>query len=326
MSNSPLTIWCNSQLSSTAQTLLEDGTKAHQLLFAPSLASSNLAVAPPDPALAGADIAFGQPDAQSVIANTRIRWVHLTTAGYTRYDNEEVREAVRGRGAMLTNSSGVYAEPCAQHAVAFMLAQARQLPQALDEQRTSRGWPSLELRARSRLLNGQRVVMLSFGAIARRIAELLAPFEMNLSAVRRTRVGDEAVDIVAPSELPDQLAAADHVINILPDNPSTRGFVNSEILKQIKPGAVFYNIGRGTTVDQSALLTALRSGRLGAAYLDVTDPEPLPADHPLWTAPNCFITPHTAGGFAGEDDALVRHFLANLGRFVQGAELVNRVI
>ena len=94
----------------------------------------------------------------------------------------------------------------------------------------------------------------------------------------------------------------------------------------MKRGAVFYNIGRGTTVDQDALGEALRSGQLRAAYLDVTDPEPLPPEHPLWTTPNCVITPHTAGGHADEWVRLVKHFLVNLRRHEAGQPLLDRVI
>ena len=90
-------------------------------------------------------------------------------------------------------------------------------------------------------------------------------------------------------------------------------------------GAIFYNVGRGTTVDQEALLDALQSGALGAAYLDVCTPEPLPPDHPLWSAPNCHVTPHSAGGHAGESERLIRHFTENLRRFAEGAALVDRV-
>ena len=94
----------------------------------------------------------------------------------------------------------------------------------------------------------------------------------------------------------------------------------------MKRGAIFYNIGRGGTVDQGALLDALKSGRVRCAYLDVTDPEPLPPEHPLWAQPNCFITPHTAGGAVDEFDRLAQHFLANLRAFEAGATLTNRVI
>ena len=94
----------------------------------------------------------------------------------------------------------------------------------------------------------------------------------------------------------------------------------------VRPGAIFYNVGRGGTVDQHALLGALESGKLGAAYLDVTVPEPLPADHPLWTAPRCYITPHTAGGHSDEHERFVAHFIENLQRYTAGEPLLDRVI
>ena len=94
----------------------------------------------------------------------------------------------------------------------------------------------------------------------------------------------------------------------------------------MKPGARFYNVGRGSTVDQAALLAALQSGRLGSAYLDVLDPEPLPPDHPLWTTQNCFITPHTAGGHHDQDERIVDHFLTNLDAFQRGAPMVDRIV
>jgi phosphoglycerate dehydrogenase-like enzyme len=116
------------------------------------------------------------------------------------------------------------------------------------------------------------------------------------------------------------------VVNILPDSPATRGFFDSDRFSQFKPGAVFYNIGRGTTVHQEALLKALRSERLHAAWLDVTEPEPLPDSHPLRSERNCFITPHLAGGHQNEAGTLVRHFLANLNRFLRGEPLLDRVM
>jgi len=94
----------------------------------------------------------------------------------------------------------------------------------------------------------------------------------------------------------------------------------------MKQGAILYNIGRGSTVDQDALAGSLRANHLGAAWLDVTDPEPLPEGHPLLTLPNCFITPHTAGGHHNEAETLVRHFLGNFQQFVQNKPLSNRIM
>jgi phosphoglycerate dehydrogenase-like enzyme len=142
-----------------------------------------------------------------------------------------------------------------------------------------------------------------------------------LYALRRHERGDEKVAIISEEELHSFLPEADHVVNLLPESPSTRGFMNRERFAQMQPGAHYYNIGRGANTDQEALLEVLHSGHLGGAYLDVTSPEPLPPEHPLWSAPNCFITPHSAGGHANEDWRLVMHFLGNLSRFDKGEKL-----
>ena len=324
--NTPLTIWCNAQYSDSVMGELLAGVPPHRLVFSQVRNKLNLAAGAPDPALEQADVAFGQPDPDQVIRLPRLKWVHLTTAGYTRYDTDAVRVALRSRGGMLTNSSSVYDEPCAQHALAMMLALSRQLPQCWSEQAATRSWKAAEHRMRCHLLEKQTALLVGFGAIARRLAELLAPFHMNLQAVRRTIRGDELVSTFAFDRLADLLSQADHVINVLPSNPSTEGIFDSALFARMKPTALFYNIGRGTTVDQVALQKALEEGRLGGAYLDVTDPEPLPPEHPLWRLPNCWITPHTAGGHADEFERLVRHFLGNLRRFTSGEAVLDRVI
>lgn len=273
-----------------------------------------------------AEVLFGQPTVGMIIDDPSVRWVHLDSAGYDRYDTDEFRRAAVERGLAVTNSSSVYNEPCAQHAAAMILSLARKLPYALKTQLEENAWPMMQLRKESYLLNGRKVVILGYGAIARKLAGLLRPFGVEISALRRTPVGDEEVEIFTSSELSDRLAAADDVVNILPANSSTRRFVDREMIARIKPGATFLNIGRGGTVDQEALIDALKSGLIAAAYLDVTDPEPLPADHPLWSAPNCFITPHTAGGSVDERPRLIDHFLRNLDRYLAGEQLLDRII
>jgi len=320
-----LTIWCNATLGEPALKLLRAEIVPHRLVFSSAPAVTVLDVGRPDPSLASADVAFGQPDPDSLIQAQRIRWVHITSAGFTRYDRDDLRLALRRRGAFLTNSSHVFDEPCAQHALAMILALERQLPQALANQRGERSWPIAELRASSRLLNGQTVLLLSFGAIAKRLAQLLALFHVRLIAVRRKPDPFPDVDVVAVEALDRVLPMADHVVNILPENSQTVGSIHAGRFALMKRGAYFYNIGRGPTIDQDALIAALKSGHLGAAFLDVTVPEPLPPGHPLWTAPRCFITPHTAGGHADEEIRLVRHFLANLQAYTRREPLVNRI-
>jgi phosphoglycerate dehydrogenase-like enzyme len=321
-----LTIWTNAQFPAEAAERLAQGVAPHRLVHAAQQNTLNLAAGRPDPLLAESDVAFGQPDAAQIVTLNQLRWVHLTSAGYTAYDRDDVRGPLQARGAHLTTSSFVYDEPCAQHALAMMLALARQLPAALLTQQQTRAWPQVELRAQSRLLNGQTALLLGFGAIAERLAAMLAPFDMKLIGVRRQVKGTEPIPTVALDRLEDYLPRADHVVNLLPGNATTLKLMNAQRIGLMKPGALFYNIGRGATVDQDALLAALASGRLAAAYLDVTDPEPLPPAHPLWTAPNCWITPHTAGGADVEMLRLVEHFLTNLKRFTAGEPLLNQVI
>lgn len=321
-----LTIWSNALFSDAVMRRLAEGTRQHKLVLAANANASVLAAGTADPALAEADIAFGQPDPTQCTKLPRLRWVEVTTGGYTRYDTPDFKESFRARGAMFSNTSTVFADPCAQHALAMMLALSRLLLASYRDQLTDHSWHYEHRRYDARLLNGQTVLMLGFGAIGRRLAELLAPFHLNLIAVRRQTHSERGVRIISEESVSSALATADHVVNVLPENASTRNYVNARRLAWMKPGARFYNVGRGTTVDQGALLEALQSGRLGAAYLDVFDPEPLAPEHPLWTAPNCYISPHTAGGHHDQDERIVEHFLQNLEFFQRGQPLVDRIV
>ncbi len=323
---SQLTIWCNTKFAPSILNPLRASVAPHRLVMASSPESSNLAGSARDPALADADVAFGQPDPDQVLELPRIKWVHLTTAGYTRYDNELFKTGLRSRGGALTNSSGVYNEPCAQHILAMMLSLARQLPTALLDQHGPRAWQYLPIRSASHLLLGQTAILYGYGAIARRLVELLQPFRMNLIGVRRKVRGDELIRVVTNDEADALLGQADHVINVLPASDATEHFFDAPRMARIKPASIYYSVGRGSTTDQDALRAALERKQLAAAYLDVTTPEPLPPEDPLWKTPNCFITPHTAGGHTTEFERLADHFLTNLKRFEAGETLVDRVI
>ncbi|MDC0677670.1 NAD(P)-dependent oxidoreductase [Sorangium atrum] len=313
-------------LPAEAARSLSEGVAPHALELAAARSAKNLAVVEPDPLVLGAEVVFGQPHPDDVCAAPRLRWVHLSTAGYARYDVAAVRAALAARGAALTTSSGVYADPCAEHALAFLLSASRRLPECLENQLGPRGWPDASVRSRSALLRGRRVLLLGFGAIGRRLAELLAPFDVDLRVLRARPRGGEPFRVVVREELGDAFAWADHVVSSLPEAEGTRRLVSAALLGRMRPDAWFYNVGRGVTVDQAALLEALEARRIAGAYIDVTDPEPLPPEHPLWRAPGCTITPHTAGGRREEPMAQVEHFLANLRRFERGEPLVDRVI
>ncbi len=325
MHQRPLTIWTNAKLPASASERLSAGIGPHRLVYASEMSSLNLSSSPPDSQLATAEIAFGQPDPEQILAMPQLKWIHLTTAGYTPYDRDDLKAALKERNGALTTSSGVYDEPCAQHALSMMLAFARQLPHSFLAQTSDRSWPAAERRRNSFLLNGQTGILFGYGEIGKRLCELLAPLGMQLKGVRRRARGDESIPMIDESQVDAFLADADHVINLLPSNASTTNYFDANKFQRMKPGAYFYNIGRGATVDQGSLVHALHSGALAGAYLDVMTPEPLPSDHPLWSAPNCWITPHTAGGFREEMIGLVNHFLKNLSRYIAQEPLLNRI-
>jgi phosphoglycerate dehydrogenase-like enzyme len=312
----PPTVWTNHRLSPAQEERLRGSTSAHLLLRAGGSADD----------LGEADVVFGQPPLAQVLASPRVKWVQLSSAGYTSYDTPEARRVFGERGAVLTKSSFVYASPCAEHVLAFMLSWARRLPWGLRTQWGDRAWPQGELRSHSVLLENQRVVLFGHGSIGARLCELLRPFTPHIWGVRRQLRGDETIPTLRFDDpgLPALLAQVDHVVNLLPGADGTKHFFDAQRLGQLRPGAVFYNVGRGSTVDQRALGAMLTEGRLQAALLDVTDPEPLPPDHPLWTTPNCFITPHSAGGHHDEGERLVDHFIANLRRFERGEAVLDR--
>ncbi|MDP1578987.1 MAG: D-2-hydroxyacid dehydrogenase [Candidatus Didemnitutus sp.] len=326
-----VTVWTNHALRPGARELFYDSLArlGCRVVQSQQSSASVLTEGQTDSSLAEADIAYGQPNPADVVANPRLRWVAISTAGYTRYDQAEFRKAMRARGTMVTNASGVFAGPCAEHALAMMMSFTRELPIYVRNMTGAHEWNYGPGRYSIETLTGKTVVVLGYGTIGQRLAELLAPFRCRVIGVRRTPRADEnedAVELVTPAEMPDHLALADHVVNVLPDGVSTQRFCNAAFFAQMRRGAYFYNIGRGATVDQDALVAALTSGQVGGAYLDALDPEPLPPEHPLWTAPNCQITPHLAGGHQGQDESLVRHFTDNLGRYLKREPLHDQII
>lgn len=323
-----LTVWANHELRPGARELFYDSLARLGCRVIQSAKSSRSVLTPgePDPTLAEADIAYGQPAPDDVMACPKLRWVALSTAGYTRYDRDDFRAAMRARGTVVTNASSVFAHPCAEHALAMMLAFTRELPRYIVNQQGPRAWNYAEGRYSIETLEEKTVVLLGYGAIGRRLRELLAPFRCRVIGVRRQPRGDEGIETVRDAEAFTVLPLADHVVNCLPDAPATRHFCNAAFFAQLRRGAWFYNIGRGSTVDQTALLSALRSGHVRAAFLDALDPEPLPPEHPLWAEPHCHLTPHVAGGHRGQDESLVRHFTGNLQRFISGSPLSDRIL
>ena len=317
-------IWTNLRFSNEAERYLIQETKGHRLIIVPP-GEDVLQVGTIDLRLRKSDIAFGQPNPEDLESSPRLRWGHISSAGYARYDTPELRAAFTKRQAVLTNSSGVFSEPCAQHALGWLLAESRQFYPAYRIQLTDRAWRQNELRDKSHLLGDQTILIVGFGSIGHRLAELLRPFAASVFGYRRNPAPDPFAEVIGPDRLDAVMAVADHVVNVLPASPFSIHFFNAARFQSMKVGSCYYAIGRGTTTDQPALVKALCSGHLAGAYLDVTDPEPLPPDHELWALPNCYVTPHTSGGHENEPLRLAKHFVENLRRFEAGKPLIDRV-
>jgi D-2-hydroxyacid dehydrogenase (NADP+) len=226
-------------------------------------------------------------------AATRLRWMHASGAGVERYELAQIA----ARGVTLTNSSGVSAPNMAEHVLGMMIALTRRFPRLLRAQ-TRREWRDEATHREVGELRGQTVLIAGIGEIGCAVAQRAAAFEMRVNGLRRRADAPPPAgfeQVFGIGDLAAALADADHVVVTLPNTPRSRGLFDAAAFAAMKPGAAIYNVGRGPVIDTAALIAALESGHLGAAGLDVTDPEPLPADSPLWEMENVLITAHTSG-------------------------------
>lgn len=258
-------------------------------------------------------IVLGNPDPAAVQANTALRWLQLESVGFGEYVGLDWTRP--GGTVQVTNLAGFFADPVAESALAGILALYRGVDRFVRLQDRSQ-WQGEAARPHLRRLSGARVVLFGFGAINRRLAELLAPFGCTVTAFARNWTDDA---------LNTALAVADITVSTVPATPQTAGVFSAARFAQMRHGAIFCNFGRGSAVDESALDAALRGGHLGGAVIDVTRAEPLPPDHPFWTCPNLLLTQHSSGGTHDEVGRKIDHFLANLSRFRAGQPLVGPV-
>ncbi|WP_410571918.1 2-hydroxyacid dehydrogenase [Amycolatopsis sp. cmx-4-61] len=220
-------------------------------------------------------------------------------------------------GVRLANGRGLHDLSVAEHALALIHAAQRDLPRWFAQQ-TRGEWT----REHTRSLADSRVLLVGYGSIGRAVERQLVAAEAVVTRVAsRPRPGE---DVHGVAELPELLPEADIVVLVLPDTPATRGLIGPDELAALPDDALVINVGRGTAIDTEALLAETRTGRLRAG-LDVVEPEPLPADHPLWTVPGVVITPHIAGGSASFYPRAKKLAAEQLRRYVQGEELLNLV-
>jgi phosphoglycerate dehydrogenase-like enzyme len=250
-----------------------------------------------------------------------LRWVALTSAGYDVF----LRLGAPA-GVQLTCAAGVHSPAVAEHAVALLLGVVRQLPAAVHRQH-ERAWdPSLLARLRS--LEDMTVTVVGFGSIGGEVARRLRPLAHRVLGVTRAGDPNALADEIFPfTRLEDALRQSDAVIVAVALNDETRGLFDARRLAMLPPNAVLVNVSRGSVIDTGALIAALEGGTLGAAALDVTDPEPLPPEHPLWTTRGVTITPHMGSfGSIGVGTRLAAQFERNLDRFERREPLEGRVV
>jgi phosphoglycerate dehydrogenase-like enzyme len=275
-----------------------------------------------------ADFLFGIPDvdpsalSRVVASNPGLRWVHTTAAGGGGQVKAADLPAEALERIVFTTSAGTHGGPLAEFAVFGVLAGAKSLPRLLDQQRR-REWSD---RWEMKQLDEMTVLVVGLGGIGVECARRFKALGATVWGTTRSGEPVEGVDRLVPiSDLAQAAAEADALVVTLPGTEHTHHLVGHEVLGQIKPGAIVVNVGRGTVIDESALVAALESGRVAFAALDVFEVEPLPADSPLWGRDDVLVSPHTAALNAKEEERIARLFALNAGRLLDGRDLRNVV-
>ncbi len=281
----------------------------------------------PDDALdAEALVLWGNSDellADAARRLTRLRWVQTLAAG-----PDAALAAGFADDVVITSGRGLHDGPVAEHTLALILAAARRLPELVRAQDAHRwagdlgGMQDARPGQVFRTLDRSRVLIWGFGSIAARLAPLLTALGAQVTGVATTAGDRNGFPVISAFDLPDHLPRTDVLVSLLPATDRTRHAVDADVLSSLPAHAWVVNVGRGATLDEAALLEAIRAGRLAGAALDVFETEPLPADSPLWDEPRILISPHAAGGRPIGAGELIT---ANLGAFLSGGKLRNVV-
>ena len=272
-----------------------------------------------------ANAVLGNVPVELIRQNDRLEWFQSNTAGPDAY----LAPGVLPERCVVTNATGAYGLAISEWMLGMWLGLQKDLFLYRDRQNRSE-WAPTGHSVRS--VYGSRVLCVGMGDIGSNFARRAHMLGAEVVGVRRTvhpdtPCPDYCLRVVAQSQLDEELPEADLIALSLPGTPETNKLFNAERFARCKDGAILINVGRGTTVDSDALVEALRSGKIFGAGLDVTDPEPLPADHPLWGEPGAIITPHNSGKFSLPKtlDNIVDIFIHNLKRYAEGLPLDNQV-
>ena len=264
---------------------------------------------------------WGVDIAEAMAQAPKLRWLQLCNAGYDNVERAGVPEHV-----VVSNMGGVTSEVISEHAVSLLLALMRGIAGFIDSTR-SHQWAPGELSGRVVPLWKKHVAVLGFGPIGRNICQRIQAFDAKVTVVARTARDADGIPVVAYEQLNELLGRVDALVIACPHKPATVGLVDANAFAAMKPGSFLVNISRGTIIETDALVDALNSGQLAGAALDVTDPEPLPENHPLWRCPNLIITPHVAfaGGGAAVRADLEALLIENVRRYLAGEDLLTPI-
>ncbi|MFF2296671.1 D-2-hydroxyacid dehydrogenase [Arthrobacter bambusae] len=276
-----------------------------------------------------AQILYGFPNenpaglARIAQSNPHLQWIHAMAAGAGGAVKASGLDSETLQKFKVTTSAGVHALPLAEFAALGILNGFKRSAELAQDQ-AAKVWP--ELRTPTKLVNGSKLVITGLGEIGLETARIARALGMKVSGTKRNVEAIEGIDEVADNDgLAGLLATADAVVNTLPGTPYTEKLFNHEVFSAMKPGSVFVNVGRGTVVDEEALLEALENGQVSYACLDVFAVEPLPQDSPLWNHPKVMVSPHTSALSAAENRLIAERFASNLRTFLDGGELPHLV-
>lgn len=273
--------------------------------------------------IASIDATIGVCDAEVLGAGQSIQWIQLVTAGV---ENCVSVPAVKERNILVTNMQRIAGPVIAEHVIAMTLALTRGLDVYIPAQLQGKWIPRLPP-GRATTVDGKTMLVVGLGGIGTEVAKRAHALGMKVTATRNSgRTGPDFVSYVGlAGELPKLASEADFVVNTAPLTPQTKGIFNAALFSKMKPTAYFINIARGGNVVTSDLIDALNSKKIAGAGLDVTDPEPLPSDHPLWKAPNLIITPHVSADSDLGNEAALQVVRENLKRYAAGDKMLSVV-
>ena len=251
------------------------------------------------------EVCFGNPELDWVIKSKKLKWIQLESVGFEKYSKVKIP------GLKISNLRGFFSTPVAETALAGILSLKRGINRLL-YLKDKKKWLGSRIRPTLNLLNGSNVLILGAGSIGLKIKNLLDKF--NCKILMYDKFKNDA-DLININDLDNHLPNVDILIGCLPENNETRQLLDNYRINLLKKSSIIVNVGRGSLIDEKALIHNIKSEKLAGAFLDVTDKEPISNDSPLWSIPNIILSQHSGGGYENEVNDKIIFFKENLSRY-----------